>query len=77
MADRTSAEIFGRVFNYLAKSPQSQERDNFAKFMYKATNDYDFDQCQMGCDKALVALGLAKHGINPRYPEDGEVVIYE
>jgi hypothetical protein len=58
MADRTSAALFGKVFDYLAEEPEQNEK--FAAWLWKQTGNYDFSYYQMGCDKALVKLGLAK-----------------
>lgn len=76
MADRTSAEIFGNVFTYLASQPQTPERDAFASKMWECHRDYDFSDYQMGADNALLKLGLARYGIHPDYPEEGEVLLY-
>ena len=75
MADRTSAEVFGRVFQILAKNPTDENKE-IAKELFSYTNEYDFSHYQMYADESLIALGLAKLGIDPRYPEDGEVIIY-
>ena len=58
MADRTSAEIFGTIFDYLAAA-KPISKDELVAYLWKATWDYDFNYCQMGCDDALMALGLA------------------
>jgi hypothetical protein len=56
MADRSSAEIFGEVFDYLAKTGDVKA----ARHFFKLTQRYDFSLCQMECDKSLVKLGLAR-----------------
>jgi hypothetical protein len=76
MADRTSAGVFGDLFVYLAQQPQSPQRDAFALQMWKNTSDYDFSPYQMGADGALMVLGLARKGIDPDYPDDGEILLY-
>jgi hypothetical protein len=76
VADRTSAEIFSVMFEYLAKSPQDARTKKMADYLWSAASGYDFDAYQMGCDKALLKLGLASMGLNPEYPEDGETIIY-
>ena len=76
MSDRTSAEIFGEVFAYLAKGPIDERAKKFAAKMWKDQWNYDFDPRQMGCDDELIALGLAKKGIDPDYPDEGETVLY-
>lgn len=75
MADRTSASLFGKIFDLLAKNP-TEENKAIATEIYPMRNEYDFSDYQMYCDESLIKLGLAKMGINPEYPEDGEVVIY-
>ncbi len=75
MADRTSARLFGKIFELLAKNP-TDEHKAIAKEIFAETGDYDFSDYQMDADEPLIALGLAKKGIDPEYPEDGEVVIY-
>ena len=75
MADRTSASLFGKIFDLLAKNP-TEENKSIAAEIYQMRNGNDFSNYQMYCDESLIKLGLAKMGINPKYPEDGEVVIY-
>lgn len=60
MADRTSAEIFGEVFTYLASQPKTPERDSFAARLWELSGNYDFAPRQMYADKELIDLGLAK-----------------
>lgn len=60
MSDRTSAEIFGDVFMYLAEQPKTPERDAFARKMWERTGEYDFSARQMDADDGLIALGLAR-----------------
>lgn len=77
MADRTSAGIFGDIFIYLAKQPKTPERDAFVAEMWKhSQGSYDFSNYQMGCDEALVKLGYARKGVDPDYPDDGEILLY-
>lgn len=76
MADRTSAKIFGKVFNLLAQNP-SEENKALAKTMFNEADNYDFSFYQMECDSSLITLGLAEMGVDPDYPEEGEVVIYK
>lgn len=75
MADRTSASLFGTVFKLLAENP-TDEHKTMAGKLWPLTRDYDFSPYQMYCDEALITLGLARMGINPEWPEDGEVVLY-
>ena len=76
MSDRTSAGLFAMVFELLAANP-TDEHKMMANEIWSKRLEYDFSECQMGCDEALLTLGLAKKGVDPDYPEDGEVIIYE
>lgn len=77
MADRTSAEIFSNVFELIVKYvPDSPERDEMALLFWNLSRGYDFSDNQMDCDEALRELGLARYGIDPDWPEDGEVLLY-
>lgn len=58
MSDRTSAEIFSMIFEMLAENP-TDEHKKMAKKIWPQRNHYDFSDYQMGCDKALIILGLA------------------
>jgi len=75
MADRTSAALFGKFFELLAKNPTDEHKE-IAKEIFTETLGYDFSHYQMYADESLLALGLAKIGVDPEYPEDGEVLIY-
>lgn len=75
MADRTSAGLFGKIFTLLAKNP-TDEHKKIAAEIWPETNEYDFSSSQMYCDDALIALDLARNGIDPRYPEDGVTLLY-
>lgn len=59
MADRTSAGIFGSVFEHLAEQPDDRAK-KFAVWLWRQQGEYDFSPYQMGCDKALMKLGLAE-----------------
>lgn len=77
MADRTSAAVFGMVFEELAKAIDGEfDPKKLAKKLMKESQGFDFNSCQMGCDKALLKLGVAKMGIDKDYPEDGKRVLY-
>lgn len=76
MADRTSAEIFGNTFVMLSEMEQTPEVRKLVLYLWSEAGRYDFSDYQMECDKHLMKLGLAKRGIDPRWPEDGETVIY-
>lgn len=76
MADRDSAYIFGRVFEMIdALVPESEKREAARKF-WKMSREFDFSDDDMHADKALVALGLARKGIDPDYPDDGPTMLY-
>lgn len=70
MADRTSAGIFGDIFEFLVTMEQNEHTKKFAKKMWENSYEYDFCPDQMGCDDSLVKLGFAKRGIHPRYKEE-------
>ena len=77
MADRTSAGLFSDMFEILEKYvPEGEQRDELARRFWDMTEGYDFSPYQMGCDDALLALGLAHLGVDPEYPQDGEVILY-
>lgn len=76
MSDRTSAEIFGEAFRFLAETNDERAKQMARRF-WSMTSSYDFSPSQMGCDDALIALGLARRGVDPEWPDDGEVVMYE
>lgn len=75
MADRTSAGIYGNFFNILAKNP-TDENKAIAAELWEGKNEFDFSAYQMYADDALIVLGLARMGIDPDYPNDGETIIY-
>lgn len=58
MADRTSAEIFGSIFEKLSEEPDTANVQ-FVTWLWEMAGRYDFSDCQMECDEALVKLGLA------------------
>lgn len=69
--------MFGRVFKLLAEHvPAGAERDVLAAEFWRETRDYDFSPYQMDADEALAALGLARRGVDPDWPDDGEVWLY-
>lgn len=75
MADRTSAGLFAKIFELLAKNPTDEHRA-MAREIWSFTGEYDFSPYQMSADDSLIALGLARVGVNSRYPEDGVVILY-
>lgn len=74
MADRTSAGVFGKIFELLAKNP-TEENKAMALEIWPLQWEYDFNEYQMYADDALIKLGLAKKGIDSRYPEE-ESILY-
>jgi hypothetical protein len=65
MSDRTSAGLFGRIFETLHALTQRNGLSpiiakELALDFWALTEDYDFSWYQMGCDEALFALGLAR-----------------
>jgi len=58
VSDRAAAEIFGTVFEALARDDFDQVL--FAKELMQMTFNYDFNSYQLCCDQALLKLGLAK-----------------
>lgn len=77
MADRSSAELFGEIFTYLASQPKTAERDSFATRMWDLTGNYDFNAYQIYADEALVTLGLARRGVDPEHPDEGKTLLYK
>jgi hypothetical protein len=75
MADRTSAEIFGSVFDLLAQNPTDEHKE-LARQIYQLARLYDFSDYQMGADDACLALGVARRGVNPDWPDSGEVTLW-
>lgn len=57
MADRTSAGIFGEMFNFLAGD---KSREELIEYLWNSAGYYDFNYYQMEADESLEKLGLAK-----------------
>lgn len=76
MSDRTSAEIFERLFTYLAEQPKSKERDALALNAWEWTENYDFSPRQLYADDALVELGLAIRVPDPDEQDGSLMVLY-
>lgn len=68
MSDRTSAGIYGGMFELLASDPSDQHK-KWARKLWKSSFEHDFNPCQMEADKALQKLGLAKQVVN-EYGDD-------
>lgn len=75
MADRNSAEIFGRLFDYLAFYIGTVDRKEFAKYLWTISEEYDFSPGQMECDEALLKLGLARK-VKTDKTTSGEIIDY-
>ena len=74
MADRTSAEIFGRIFALLADAKDGDpDPVLIARDIYGMTWDYDFSPGQMEADSALIALGFVEDEVGDWSMPDGEV----
>lgn len=69
MADRTSAGLFGRIFEMLAANP-TDDHKKFAIEILSMRHDFDFSVYQMEADEALLALDVAE-----QYEEDGEIYV--
>ena len=75
MADRTSCEIFTKLMELLGNRDQWDSKE-LALEIWNFSRDYDFAPVDLDCDEELLKLGLAKRGIDPEYPEDGEQTLY-
>ena len=62
MADRTSADLFGRIFKLLATDldnfQRRTERQYLAQEVFNMTYEFDFSTYQMDADAALDALDV-------------------
>ena len=76
MADRTAAYLFGSIFDLIDVHVPKDEQKKIALEYWKQSRAYDFSPYQMGVDETLIRLGLACKGVDPRYPDDGETVLY-
>lgn len=63
MADRTSAELFGILFDVLAQNPDEGNKA-LAKQFFELSDKYDFSKGQLCANEALITLGLAERRIN-------------
>lgn len=85
MANRSAAAIFSVAFEACAAEVEREDEpneilllttaDRIARKLWQETKDYDFTDDQMGCDKALLKLGLAKM-VMVGDPLEGEGVVY-
>lgn len=76
MADRSSAYLFGCIFDLIDECVPEPKRTEEALRFWKMSREYDFSDSQMESDEVLTRLGLAQKGVDPHYPEDGETTIY-
>lgn len=60
MADRSSAALFCTIFEFLSSQKYTRDVRDFSRALWKQSFNYDFNSYQMGCDEALIKLGLAK-----------------
>ncbi len=61
MADRTSAEIFAYIFDYLVHNDEIDfDHKEFVEWLWKLSQQYDFCWQQMEIDEDLEKLGLIK-----------------
>jgi hypothetical protein len=75
MSDRTSADIFSKMFKLLASDPTPQHKA-WALKLWRETPYYDFSNCELGCDKELKKLDLARKRVDPEEPDEGRVMFY-
>jgi hypothetical protein len=73
MSDRGAQDIFGTLFRLLG----AYEHVPIAWAMWEKARQFDTHPCDWECDKELMALGLAKRGLSPDDPEDGEITLYK
>jgi hypothetical protein len=77
MADRSSAYLFSRIFQLIDQHVQdATTRKKLALEFWKEQDSYDFSPYQLECDEILLKLGLARLGVDPDYPKDGETIFY-
>ena len=70
-----------RAFAFSRRLSTFSSQNNFYpcpkyKKYWKMSREYDFSEYQMEADEALLKLGLARKGVDPDYPEDGDVMLY-
>lgn len=76
MSDKDSAAMLSELFLILSKFPPSEMRSEIATWAWEMTKGRDFHPSDMQTDEELTLLGLARKGIDPCYPEDGETTLY-
>jgi hypothetical protein len=79
MADRTSAYLFGTLFEMLADG--NTPREEIAAKFWKMRTEYDFSDYQMGCDEAILKLGFGRRAtqadVDNRIAEAIGCMLYE
>jgi hypothetical protein len=75
MSDHQGAYEFGMMFRKLAEKPTDDAKE-FAQLLWTLSREHDFSDDEMRADEALAKLGLARRGIDPDYPKEGEVWLY-
>ena len=68
MADRTSAGLFGKIFQLLAVNP-TDEHKQIASEIFDMTGEYDFSNYQMYAEEACHKLDLCRTIPDPEYPD--------
>ncbi len=77
VSDRSSAYLFARIFGLIDQHVHdAKKRRKLALEFWKESREHDFSPYQLGCDKVLMKLGLARRGVDPDYPEEGETTLY-
>ena len=77
MSDRSGAYLFARIFGLIDQHVHdAEQRRKLALEFWKESREYDFDPYQLGCDKTLMKLGLARRGVDPDNPQHGETMLY-
>lgn len=77
MADRSSAYLFARIFGLIDEHVHdAKTRQKLAFEFWAESRSYDFSPYQMDCDEILMKLGLARRGVDPDYPSEGDTMLY-
>lgn len=71
MSDRKSPEIFYLIYTLLAANPTVEHQEIAAK-LWKLSQRFDFSDHELGCEKAMIALGIAEgEGENMKFGPAG------
>lgn len=68
MADRTSAGVFGAVFEILGED-STKDHKLLARRVFALTTGYDFSPYQMAADESLARLGLDRTAPDADHPD--------